>query len=146
MEDEYKNTIPEQLTEQINLSYVRIIKTYLQLHNKYKQFKFRNNDEELKKFFHLFDQYFYDNTGKINRDNIRSLMPPNLEKNIKEKYSMLSDNEIHLCYLILFNVSVSEITDILPFTQNSIYVITNRIKRKTGMKNIKDSLKTLVVT
>jgi len=133
----------DQFVEQIYLLHEHVLKIFLQLYNKYKNFKIRNKGNEAQ--FHLLDSYFYDASGKINWDHIRALMPQNLERNIKDEYNMLSENEIRLSCLILFNVSVQEITDILPFTQNSIYVITNRIKRKTEMKDIKSSLKHFII-
>jgi len=132
-----------QFEEQIALLHERVLRMYLQMYYKYKNFKIKNKGNEDQ--FHLFDSFFHDATGKINWEHLRTLMPQDLEKNIKNKYNMLSENEIRLSCLILFNVSVQEITDILPFTQNSIYVITNRIKRKTGMKDIKSSLKPFIV-
>ena len=72
-------------------------------------------------------------------------MPPNIEQNIKNEYNMLSLNEIRLCCLLLFNVTYSDIADILPFTQKSAHTIAHRIKQKTGMNDIKDNLKKLLI-
>jgi len=135
----------DQQKERIRQSYCHILKTYLQLHEKYTSLKATIIDDELKKYFHLLDYLFLDSIGKIKWDSIRLLMPLNLEENIKKEYEMLSENEIRLCCLILFNATASDIAAILPFTRKSIYVVTNRIKKKTGMKDIREDLKSFVI-
>jgi len=146
MNNENRNMIADdQLKEHIRLSIGRILKTYLQLPKKYNQLKIETSNEGLKKYFHLLNHVFFDGTGKINWDNIRPLMPPDLEKSIQRKYGMLSENEIRLCCLSLFNVNACDITEILPFTQNSIYSLITRIKKKTGMKNIREDLKPFLI-
>jgi len=134
-----------QVTEQIRLSYAHLLKMYIQLCQKYKLFRKRNNEEEMKKYFHLVDQYFYDETGKINWNNIHPLIPPNIEKNIKNEYSELNEKEIRLCCLLLFDVPVADISEILLYTQRSIYSITHRIKLKTGMTDIRKNLNKLLL-
>ena len=129
-----------QMTEHIRLSYARVLKAYLQIHNGYKHIKIGTMDEGLKKTFHWLDQYFYDGTRKLKWDNIRPLMPLNLENKVKAAYGTLCENEIRLCCLLLLDVDTRDISNILPYTKNSVYVVTNRIKKKTGMKNISRSL------
>ena len=135
----------EQLVEQIRLSYAHVLKLYLQLHTKYMQIKIKKKDDEIIKYFLLVDQFLYDKTGKLDWKNIGLLMPPNLEYKIKQEYGILSTNEIRLCCLLLFNVPYDDIADILPFTQKSAHSIAHRIKRKTGMNNIKTDLKKLLL-
>jgi len=135
----------DQLEEQIRLSYVHILQTYLQIHKTYKHFREEIMDERLKKNFHLIDHNLYNKTGKLNWDNIRQLMPPNLERLIGKKYSMLNENEIKLCCLHLFNVSGEDITSILSYTKKSVHTITYLIKKKTGIHNIRGDLKILLL-
>jgi len=131
------------LVEQVRLSYANALKVYMHMHSQYKHLKTRNiNDEKL---FHLIDHYFYDKSGKISWENIRLLIPINLEVNIKKKYNMLNEREICLCCLLLFDVAVSDIADILPYTQKSIHTITHKIKKKTCMKDIKSNLTNLIL-
>jgi len=133
----------DQLTEQIRLSYAHVLKLYLQIHTKYKQI--RRKENELSKYFPLIDQFLYDKAGKLDWNNVRLLIPPNLEYHIKMKYHVLNMDEIKLCCLLLFNVPYDNIADILPFTQKSAHTIAYRIKRKTGMNNIKITLKSLLL-
>lgn len=128
------------LKEKIRLVYVHVLKTYLQIHNEYRHIRFSITDELVKKKFDPLDQHFYDEIGKLRWENIQSLMPPNLEKKVKRAYKMLCENEIRLCCLLLFDVNTSDIINILPYTNESVYVVTNRIKRKTGMNDIIGSL------
>ena len=133
------------LTEQIRLSYAHLLKMYMQFYKKYEQFKKKFNDDESKKCLPSVELYFYDVTGKINWNNIQALMPRDIEKSIKKEYDVLSENEIRLCCLLLFEVSVNDITYILPYTQRSIHSITHRIKQKTGINDIKLIFKKIVV-
>jgi len=142
MKSENKNVI--ELTEDVRLSYAHALKMYLQIHNEYRHIKFRTTDEEVQKKIPLLDKHFYDGTGKLKWDDIRTLLPPNLEENITKAYKMLTENEIRLCCLLLFDLNASEICDILPYKQDSVYVVTYRIKRKTGMKDITRSLNTFL--
>ena len=134
MEKENRKMIEDdRQKERIRMSYGYALRTYLQMIKKYKRIKFRIIEDEVKKYFHLLDNHFLDKNGKINWDDIRLLMPPNIEINIKNEYSMLNENEVKLCCLLLFDVLMNDITNILPFTKKSIYVIKNRIKKKTGI-------------
>ena len=141
METEYFN----QLTEQIRLTYGHLLKMHIQYCNRYKQIRNRVNDEELKKDLYQMEQFFYNENGKINWETIRPLMPPEIEKKIKKEFNNLNQNEIRLCCLLLFSIPCVKIADILPYTQKSIHSITHRIKQKTGMRNIKEGLKKLVL-
>jgi len=134
-----------QLTEQLRLSYAHLIKMHIQLYKRYEGFKRRFNNDEVKKWIPSVDLYLYDATGKISWNNIHPLMPYGIEKSIKKEYGVLSDNEIRLCCLLLFDVPANEITDILPYTQRSIHSITHRIKQKTDMKDIKTNLKKMLL-
>ena len=133
-----------QLTEQIRLSHAYILKIYIQLYKKYELFKKKLNNGVIHNCLPSIDLYFYDATGKINWNNIHPLMPLNIENNIKKEYGVLSENEIRLCCLLLFDVPVNNIADILPYTQKSIHSITHRIKQKTGINDIQLNLKNLL--
>jgi helix-turn-helix protein len=136
----------DNLIEKNRLSHSYLIKMHIQLCNKYKHIKTRINDGEIKKYFNLVDQHFYNENGKIKWDIIYPLMPSGFEKSIKNEYSELTENEIRLCCLLLFNVQSNDIANILPYTQKSVHSITHRIKQKTGMKDIKVNLKNLLLT
>jgi len=43
---------------------------------------------------------------------------------------MLNENEIKLCCLFLFEVDLKNMSNILPFRPNSVYVMKNKIKQK----------------
>ena len=135
----------DRMVESVRLSYVHALAAYLKLYKKYEQFKSKINEEGLKKYFHLVDLYFYDETGNFDWDNIRFIMPLNLEKTIKAEYDTLSDTEIRLCCLLLFDIPGNDIASILSFTQTSIHSKTHIIKKKTGMKDIKKALKSLLI-
>jgi len=103
------------------------------LFEKLKSYKFLNEnltDEGLRRNIHLIDNYFFDEKGKVNWYEISKLIPQNLEKNIKNKYDMLNENEIKLCCLFLFEVDLKNMSNILPFRPNSVYVMKNKIKQK----------------
>ena len=134
----------DQLTEQIRLAYVYLLKVHIKYCYRYQFLKSRIRDEELKKDFQQIDQFFYIESGKINWNTIRPLMPPKIEGKIKKEYGELNENEIRLCCLLLFNVACKDIAEILPYTQRSIHSLTHRIKQKTGMKNIKEDLKNII--
>lgn len=131
----------DQLTEQIRLSYAHLLKMHLQNCMRYKHSKNRNSDEELKDDFQQIEEYFFNESSKINWATIRPLIPPKIEGKIKKAHKNLNVNEIRLCCLLLFNVPCKDIAEILPYTQKSIHSITYRIKRKTGIKKIKDGFK-----
>ena len=131
--------------ENIRLSYAHVLKAYLRLHDNYNHLKIKITDEESKKIFQLLDQSLYGKKGKLNWNNIHPLMPANLEKSIKKKYVMLSDNEVKQCCLLLFSVPCKDIAAVLSLTQQSVHSITYRIKQKAGMKNIRESLKPFVL-
>ena len=132
--------------EHIRLSYAHVLKTYLRFHDNYNHLKIKTTDEESKKVFQLLDQSLYGKTGKLNWDNICPLMPANLEKGIKKEYAMLSENEIKLCCLLFFGVPCKDIASVMSHTQQSVHSITYRIKQKTGMKNIRESLKSFLMS
>ena len=131
--------------EQIRLVHASMLGKWMQFRNIYKSLKIRLEDVSVKRYFQWIDPFFYDKTGKIRWDVIRELMPRNIEKSIKREYDTLSENETRLCCLLLFDVPVYDIADILPYTQKSIYTVTNRIRKKTGMIDIRASLKKFVV-
>ena len=124
----------EQVAEQIRLSYAHVLKRYMQLLKRFKQMKENITDDDLKRNIHLVDNLFFDETGKVSWDAISDLMPPNLEKNIKNKYAMLNENEIKLCCLALFEVDPKNMNIILPISPNSVYVLKSASK-KFGYKS-----------
>ena len=140
------NEYLERLNEQVRLAYAHLLNLHIQYCKIYSEFIFMLNDEELEKDFHIIDQFFCNKSGKINWETIRILMPPDIEEKIQNKYKILNINEIKLCCLILFNVRTTDITDILSYQKGSIHTITNRIRQKIGVKNIKGSLKRLILS
>lgn len=146
MSTEIRNMTPNaNLYEQIRLLYVQVLSMFLGMHHNYKKIKAKVIDTALIKYIHLIDKGFYDDNGKFSWQNIRLLMPPNLEENIRMKYVMLNENEIRLCCLVLFDVDVNDISDILPYKRNTLYVMKTRIKHKTGMTNLKEDLRHFVM-
>ena len=133
------------LTEQIIQAHCTSIKMYLQFCIKYKQIANQINSEELKRYFSRIDRYYFDDAGKIKWITLIPLIPPNIEENLKKEYDMLNENEIRLCCLILFDVSTKYITEILPFTRNSVHAVASRIRKKTGMKDIREGMKNLLL-
>jgi len=111
---------------------------------KYKLIKARIENENNKKDFRLIDQFFFDESGKIKWDTICPLLPAEIESTIQNEYNNLSINEIRLCCLLLFSVPSTDILDILPYARRSIYSTTYKIKKNSGMKNIKKSLRKLL--
>ena len=135
----------DQLTKQIISLHTHLLKMHIQYCNRYKHFTHRVKDEELKKDIQLINQFFFNEKGNINWETICSLMPPKIERKIKNEYDALNENEIRLCCLLLFNVPCKDITGILPYTQKSIHSITHRVKQKTGLKNIKEGLRNILL-
>ena len=130
------------LTEQLIQSYSSSLKMYSQFCKKYKQVASHIKNEETKRYFYRIDKYYFDDADKIKWNTLEPLISPNIESNVKRLYGgILNENEIRLCCLLFLGLSAKEISDILPFTQNSVHVISSRIKKKTGMKNIKESLR-----
>ena len=130
-----------EVVEQIRLSYVHVLKVYLLLLKRYKQMRENITDDGLKRNIHLLDNLFLDEKGKVSWDEIRKMIPPNLEKSIKNKYAMLNENEIKLCCLLLFEVTPHNISNILKISKDTVYVLKNKIKHKTGIFEIKEVLK-----
>ena len=131
-----KNIDP--LIEQIRASYFHMLKMYLLLYKKYDQINTDIKEEKFKKRFYSPDFSYYDENGKINWDVISQFMPSYIEKYIHENYNMLNINEIRLCCLLFFNVSGKTIANILPYKQKSIRSILFKVKRKTGLNDIKE--------
>ena len=135
----------DQLSEQIRLSYAHLLKMHLRFWNRFHHFKNEIKDVNLKKDFFPQELFFYDESGIINWKNVLPLLPPGIEKKIKNEYNMLNQTEVRLCCLILLNVPGKDILKILPFTHKSIHTVTYRIKQKLGMKNIQKGIKPLLV-
>jgi len=141
-----ENKYYDQLVDQVRLSYAHSIKMHISQCKNYQSVKEGIKDENLKKDFHKVDRFYFNESGKLNWETIRKLMPLGIEKKIKKEYDMLNENEIRLCCLLFFNVPGVLITEILPYTKRSIHSITYRIKKKAGISNIKESLKNLLFT
>jgi len=137
----------DKFAEQIRCNYAHSLKMYLQLYNKYKQIKTITTIEggELKKHFKIVDQYFYNKSGKLNWDIISLMLPPNFEGRLKKEYKTLNENEIRLCCLIFFNVPNKIISDILPYTQDSVRTIASQVRKKVEMSDIKSRLKDIMI-
>jgi len=93
----------------------------------------------------LADNYFCDKTGKLKWETVYQLMPPDIERIIAKEYPMLNENEIRLCCLLLFDVSCFDISEILLYTQQSVYSVTHKIKKKAGMEDIIPSLRKMLL-
>jgi len=143
MQDEIKNIA--KLREELRLSYANMLEVYVHFNKNYKTLKKQFSEEEMKKYFQLFEFYLYDETGNINWYYVSMLLPPNLEQSIKKEYNMLSEKEIRLCCLLLFDIPVKEIASLLIYKQKSIHSIVYKIKQKTGMKDIKMCLSGLLL-
>jgi len=64
-----------QTAESVRLAYAHSVKMFLQMHNKYKQYKNNIGDSGIKKYTDLIDQLFYDKTGKNDiRENLKLLL------------------------------------------------------------------------
>ena len=135
----------DQLTKQIIVSYAHLLKLHLTYCRRYKNFKIKLKTEQSRKDFKKMDQFFYYEDGSIKWETINLLMPPKIEWKIKDEYKMLNENEIKICCLILFNVPCIDIAEVLQYTHKSVHSISHRIKLKTGMKNIKESLSKLLI-
>jgi DNA-binding CsgD family transcriptional regulator len=72
-------------------------------------------------------------------------MPSDIEKSIKKEYGLLNENEIRLCCLLFFKVPDRNIAKILTYKQKSIRSIKYIIKHKTGIQDIMEILKKIIV-
>ena len=133
------------LIEQIRISCSHMLNTYLQLCMKHDQFRVIATDNNSKKNSINSDHSFYDENNKIRWDIIRNFMPPNIEKHIKEEYSMLNDNEIRLCCLLFFNLPIKNITYILPYKKNSVYSVSFMVKQKMGIKDFSELYRKIIL-
>ena len=131
-------TAIERLIEHVRRSYSRSLNWYFQVCKEYAQVKQSTFDSNRKKVFSETDKLFYDGEGKINWNNIRQMMPLKIEELLKEKYSMLNDNEIHLCCLLAFDISPKKIAAIMLYKKASIPSIKYLIKQKSGIKDFTD--------
>lgn len=134
-----------QYMEQTRSSYSHMLKIFLQLYEEYDKIKTKAREEKLKGFFYPVDYPFYDEYGKINWKIIRLFMPPGMEKSIKEAYGLLNENEIRLCCLLFFKVPDKNIAKILIYKQKSIRVIKYIIKNKTGIRDIQEMFRKIIV-
>ncbi len=131
------------LSEKIRQSCAMELKVHLKIYERYEHFKM-NYDEKTREFLMIIDRHFYGETGKINWDTVSPMMPKNFEKTVKNKYKKLNTNEVRLCCLLLFDLSYTDIANILPLAQGSAYTTANRIKGKLGITNIPEALKHLL--
>ena len=136
----------KQLIEHLRFSYSQILNLYIQLFEKYAQFKKKPVEISLKTLMWQTDPFFYNDEEKINWDVVRQLMPPNLENLLREKYSMLNDNEIRLCCLLYLGVSRKKISSIKLYKEGSIRMMKHLIKKKTGSQNISDLFRDITLS
>ena len=129
-----------QLEEQFMLICSCMLKAHLEICKKYEFFKNGLNPGIHGKTIQLINKFFYGETGKINWETVDKLMPTLLEEKIKKKYDTLNTNEIRLCCLVLFDINKNDIVRILKIGKNSIATMTYRIRKKTGMEDIKMGL------
>ena len=88
---------------------------------------------------------FKNKEEKISWELIRLYLPYNIEKYIKQEYEMLTDNEIRLCCLLIFDVSIKNIHNILKYSKKSIYSVTYGIKKKAGIKEINEIFRKIIL-
>ena len=131
----------EDFFEQIRTTYSGMLKEYLRIYKKYDQLKTSVCNENTGKYYDLDGVSYFDENGKINWEIIRRFLPQDMEKRIKNKYSMLNDNEIRLCCLHFFKVSKKTISNILSYKQKTIKSANFRIRQKTGIENIQEIFK-----
>ena len=134
----------EQSMEQSKLSYAHMLEMYLQLYKRHDQVMSDVKDEKLKHFYQTGLPY-YDEDGKINWKIIHQFMPPDMEKRLEKKYSALNTNEIRLCCLLFFKIPHKTISEILPYQKESIRRIVYKIKQKTGLKDIEEMFRKIIV-
>ena len=72
-------------------------------------------------------------------------MPFDIEKILREEYSMLNSNESRLCCLLFFEVSNKNIAKILPYKQRSIRATLYKLKQKIGIDDMKDMYRKIIV-
>lgn len=134
------SSIPEKslkiMTGHTKMIYARMIDEYIWLIKRFNQLKLNVKDERLKEYLDFYGFNFVDEKGKIKWELIRNFLPTELEKRIKDKYGKLSEKEIRLCCLLLFDVPLKNISIILPYKEKSIYTLLCRIKEKTGINDI----------
>ena len=134
----------EQWIEEIRSSYAHMLKVHLQLYRRHDQFMSDVKDEKLKQFYRT-GQPYHEENGKINWEIIHQFMPPDMKKRLEEKYSMLNEHEIRLCCLLFFNVSDKTIADILSYNQKSIRSMKYVVKHKTGIRDIREMFRKIIV-
>ena len=134
-----------ELREEVRFLYSRVINFYMQSYLDYKNFKKQFNSVEVDKYYYLLDKFYLDNTGNLNWVRIKKMMPPKLEQNIKKTYNTLNEKEVMLCCLLLFDVTVINIANALSYKTRSIHTITHKIKQKTGMKDLRSDLSSLLL-
>ena len=139
-----QNESIEQLMEKIRSSFAYMLNEHLWVYKKNDQLRSTIQDEKMKNYFILDGHSYYNENGKINWEIIRRFMPQDLERGLKEQYSMLNENEVRLCCLLFFKVSKKSISTILPYNQNSIKSITCRIRQKAGIETITEIYRLIV--
>jgi DNA-binding CsgD family transcriptional regulator len=127
-----------QIIEHFRRLYAKNLNKYLQAISKNKRSILSDKGYKDRKPHNQSELEVYDEKGKINWQIIRRIIPADIEKHIQKAYSMLSENEIRLCCLLIFDVPPKTIDNILKFSQNTIYVTTSKIKKKTGLKDFKE--------
>ena len=138
-------TVIEQLIAHVRNSYSQSLNGYFQLCRRYAQIKKSSFESNQKQFFFKTDSLFYDPEGKINWDNVRQLLPPNMEQHIKGKYRMLKYNEIRLCCLLAFDISPETIASIKLYKKASIPSIKHLIKQKSGIQDFTGLLREITL-
>ena len=131
-------TDTEILIEHIRNLYSQSLNFYFKLFEQYARVKKSSNDNIRPILFRLTDRFFYDAEEKINWDNVRQLLPPNMEPYLRGKYRMLNDNEIRLCCLFAFGISPKTIALIMLYNEASIPSFKHLIKRKSGIQGFAD--------
>ena len=132
--------------ERSMLSYVNSLNMVVLFCKKFRQVAIHMNDTSAKRYLSIINNFYFDDKGRIKWAIIQQVLPPDVESFFNNEYPMLSEREIRLCCLMAFDLPANDITGILAYSnQGSVHTITNRIKSKIGVKNVRESFKNLLL-
>jgi len=134
-----------QLIEHFRQLYARNLNSYLESINKKKLSNLTDNRGKDSKPLNKNDLEVYDEKGKINWQIIRHILPADIEQHIQRELGLTCENEIRLCCLLIFDVPPKTIDNILTYSQNTIYVMKSKIKKRAGVKDFKDIFQKIIL-
>ena len=132
----------DDLIEKIRLAHYNSLRIYIMACKDFNRLRDKSKEPEM--YDQILRRYFYDETVKPNWEIIRLLMPQSIEENIKKEYNMLNESEIKLYCLLLLDVHRNDIAYIMQYTKRTVHTVTHNIRHKTGMKDIRVTLKKFV--